>query len=51
MRNCYVALLKIQLVLAEVLGKKITEKYISFKDAESIIDNVLYKNAKNLYLL
>jgi len=46
----YGALLAMQHVLAKVLSQKIADKYISFKNAETIIDDVLYNNAKNLYL-
>lgn len=46
----YGALLAMQHVLAKVLSQKIVDKYITFKNAETIIDDILYNNAKNLYL-
>jgi predicted TIM-barrel fold metal-dependent hydrolase len=45
----YGALLAARFAIAKVLTGKILDNYISFADAQKIVDNVLYNNPKKLY--
>ncbi len=47
----YGALLAMQHVLASVLSQKIASGYLKIRDAKSIIDSILYRNARQLYHL
>lgn len=47
----YGALLALRHVLASVLSQKIASGYLKLRDAKSIIDSILYRNARQLYRL
>ena len=49
--EAYGALLAYEHVVASVLAEKVTAGYINFRDAETIAEKLMYKNALETYKL